>query len=196
LRRFLVPWFAVQFFTWLALFALWIYATPVFAEYLFHARGGDAVLSQRSVTWVGVCFALYNLLAASLSFGLPLVIRKYGAVRVHSFALLCGAIGFGLISRIGSPGLMLLPFVFIGIAWCSISNTPYVLVSGRAPSERIAHYMSIFSFSVVIPQIIAAFLLDLLVRHVFAGDKLAVMTFGAASLALASFLCLLWCRDK
>ncbi len=196
MQRFLAPWFVVQFFTWVALFALWIYATPIFAEYLYHGEALEAVRAQRSVTWVGICFAVYNLLAALLSFGLPALARRFGAVQLHAVALLCGALGFWLIPRMGSPGLMLLPFVFIGMAWSSISNTPYVLVSGRAPPQQISYFMSIFSFSVVLPQMTAAFLLNYLVTSVFAGAKLPVMYVGSASLVVAALLCLGFCRER
>ena len=58
--RFLLPWFVVQFFTWLALFAMWIYATPGLAQNLAGTTDTTSKAYNEIGNWVGVLFGFYN----------------------------------------------------------------------------------------------------------------------------------------
>ena len=167
----LLPLFIVQFFTWLALFSLWIYATPVITKYVFKTTDAESSAFESGTTWVGICFALYSTLAALLAFTIPALTKRFGKYRLHAMALLIGSFGLMLIFFINNQYLLFISFVFIGIGWSSISNVPYSIIGDIAPEEKMTTYFTVFNFSIVIPQITAAFLLGFLTHHFFGGEN-------------------------
>ncbi len=184
----LLPLFAVQFFTWLGLFSLWIYATPVVTKYIFKTTDAESAAFENGTMWVGICFALYSLLAAILAFYLPLLQKKIAIQKLHATALLAGSIGLTSMYFITDQYLLLFSFVFIGIAWSSISTVPYSLVSSIAPEDKMTRYFAVFNFSVVIPQVTAAFLLGFLNKYIFKGETVLVICAGGLSLLLAAVI--------
>ena len=184
----LFPLFIVQFFTWLALFSLWIYATPVFTRYLFNSTDTESPAFQKGVIWVGIYFAFYSSLAACLAFGIPRLLKYITKELLHAYALLTGALGLLLIYFIRDQYLMFLSFIFIGIAWSSISNLTYRIVGDAAPENKEPMYFAVFNFSVVIPQVIAAFLLGYINEHYFQGKTINIILLGACSMLVAGLI--------
>lgn len=184
--RHLWPLFVVQFFTWLALFSLWIYATPVITRYVFNTTNAESGDFENGTTWVGICFAFYSTLAALLVFMIPVLSKKIPQERLHAWALLAGAIGLSLIYFIKNKYLLFFSFAFIGIAWSSIGNIPYAIISSIAPEEKMTTYFAVFNFSVVIPQVTAAFLLSYANRQFFNGATINIMLLGGASMLVAA----------
>ena len=82
----LLPLFIVQFFTWMALFALWIYATPVITRYVFNSTDADSLAFESGINWVGICFAFYSTLAACLAFAIPKILTKVPKEKLYAFA--------------------------------------------------------------------------------------------------------------
>ena len=184
----LLPLFVVQFYTWLALFALWIYATPVITRYIFKTTDAASAAFENGTTWVGLCFAFYSTLAAFLAFAIPKILKYISKTTLHAFALLIGSFGLLLLFIIKEKYLLFFSFSFIGIAWSSIGNLPYSIISSIAPEEKIVTYFAVFNFSVVIPQITAAFLLSWFNKHYFNGETNYIMLVGAASMLLGSII--------
>ena len=184
----LLPLFVVQFFTWLALFALWIYATPVITRYIFNTTDAESAAFENGTTWVGICFAFYSTLAAFLAFAIPKLLKHISKQRLHAFALLIGSIGLLLIFFIKEKYLLLLSFSFIGIAWSSIGNVPYAIISSIAPEKKMVTYFAVFNFSVVIPQVTAAFLLGYINKYFFKGETIYIMLVGGCSMLIASLI--------
>jgi len=184
----LFPLFVVQFFTWMALFCLWIYSTPVITRYIFKSTEGDSPLFAAGVNWVGFCFALYSTLAAFLAFAIPKLINKFSKEKLHAIALLIGGVGLLLIYFIKDKYLLFFSFAFIGIAWSSISNIPYHIIGCIAPESKMAAYFAVFNFSIVIPQITAAFLLGYILNHFFKGQTIFVMLLGGSLMMLAGII--------
>lgn len=182
----LLPLFIVQFFTWLALFSLWIYATPAITRYIFNTTDAESKAFESGTTWIGICFAFYSTLAAILAFAIPRLIKCFGKYRLHAMALLIGSIGLMLIFFIKNQYFLLISFAFIGIGWSSISNVPYSIISDIAPETKMTTYFTVFNFSVVIPQITAAFLLGFLTRNYFGGETIFTILTGGVSMFIAS----------
>ena len=84
--------------------------------------------------------------------------------------------------------MLLIAFSFIGIAWAAISTRPYNIISSIAPEDKMTAYFAIFNFSVVIPQVTAAFLLGYLNRHCFAGETVYVILTGGISMLVAAVI--------
>ena len=184
----LFPLFIVQFFTWLALFALWIYTTPVITRYIFKSTDADSQAFEQGITWVGICFAFYSTLAAFLAFAIPALLKKFAKEKIHAVALLIGGAGLFLIYFIQNKWLLFFSFAFIGIAWSSISNIPYIIISSIAPEEKMVAYFAVFNFSVVIPQVTAAFLLGYINKYFFKGETIYIMLVGGCSMLIASLI--------
>jgi Major Facilitator Superfamily len=184
----LLPLFIVQFFTWLALFALWIYATPVITRYVFNSTDAESMAFENGVTWVGICFAFYSTLAALLAFAIPKILRHISKEKLHALALMMGSVGLLLLFVVKEKYLLLFSFSFIGIAWSSIGNIPYSIISSIAPEDKMVTYFAVFNFSVVIPQVTAAFLLGFINKHFFKGETIYIMLIGGCSMLFASII--------
>ena len=183
--------FVVQFFTWIGLFALWIYALPVISRHIFKTVDSASADFEKSVSWVGYCFAFYSVLAACLAFLIPRLTKRLSIFRLHAFALLIGSVGFFLVYVVQNKWMLFIAFIFIAIGWSSISNIPYRMVSEVVEEEeKLTFYMSLFSFSVVIPQVFAAILLGLITRYIFAGDSLYTILTGGFCMLLAGLIML------
>ncbi|MBT8228914.1 MAG: MFS transporter, partial [Bacteroidia bacterium] len=86
----------VQFFSWFALFSMWIYMTPAVTEHLYNATDTTSEAYNNGANQVGEMFANYNIIAALVAFMLPVLARKTNRKFTHFLALLAG--GLGLIS--------------------------------------------------------------------------------------------------
>ena len=71
----------VQFFTWIALFAMWIYTTTAVADHLFHVTDAGSQSFQDAANRVGNMFAVYNGVSAIAAFLLPLLASQHPALK-------------------------------------------------------------------------------------------------------------------
>jgi len=180
----------VQFFSWFALFAMWIYTTAGVTSHIYHTSDARSALFNEGANWVGVCFSVYNGVAAAVAFAIPVLARATSRKIAHAVCLLCGAAGLLSIFVIGDPRLLLGSFVGVGIAWASILSMPYAILTGSLPPSKMGYYMGVFNFFIVIPQIVAAAVLGFVVGRFFGGEAIDALLVGGASLVLAAALTL------
>ncbi len=176
-----------QFFTWSALFIMWIYTTPVVAQYVFGSADPASDAYNQGGNWVGVLFAGYNLVAAIVAaFVLQPVARAIGKVWTHAIALLCGAAGFLSFMVIRDPNALLIAEVGIGIAWASILAMPYAILASTLPQKKLGIYMGLFNVFIVVPQLLVATVMGTIVRHFFPTEPIWTMAFAAGVMVLAA----------
>ena len=180
----------VQFFSWFALFAMWIYTTPAVTSHLYGTTDASSALYNEGANWVGVGFGAYNGVAAVVAFGIPILARRTNRKIAHAICLVCGALGLLSILALNDPRLLLVSMVGVGVAWASILAMPYAILTGSLPPSKMGYYMGVFNFFIVIPQIVAAALLGFLVGHFFGGEAIYALAIGGASLLLAAALTL------
>ncbi|MEM9820796.1 MAG: MFS transporter [Bacteroidota bacterium] len=180
----------VQFFSWFALFSMWIYTTAAVTNSIYGTSDTTSALYNEGADWVGVCFAVYNGVAALVAFALPMLAKVTSRKITHMLCLIAGALGLGSIMIVQSPNFLLLSMVGIGIAWASILSMPYAMLTGALPASKMGYYMGVFNFFIVIPQLVAATILGFLVSHFFAGAAIYAMLLGAISFLLAAGLTL------
>lgn len=180
----------VQFFSWFALFAMWIYGTAAVTSFHYGATDVTGEAYNEGANWVGMLFAAYNGFAALAAIAIPFLVSRLGCRVSHLLNLLLGGIGLASFMFIRDPAWLLLPMVGVGVAWASILSLPYALLSGVLPAAKMGVYMGIFNFFIVIPQLVAASLLGLLLRELFGGAPIYGMVIGGVSLALAGVLTL------
>ena len=180
----------VQFFSWFALFAMWIYTTAAVTSHIYGTSDTTSALYNEGANWVGVAFSAYNGVAAVVAFAIPVLARKTSRKIAHAVCLICGAVGLLSIFVISDPKLILASMVGVGIAWASILSMPYAILTGSLPPSKMGYYMGVFNFFIVIPQIIAAAVLGVIIGRVFGGEAIYAMLVGGASLVLAAVLTL------
>ncbi|MGA9118723.1 MAG: MFS transporter [Bacteroidota bacterium] len=181
----------VQFFSWFALFCMWIYTTGAITSHIYHATDPTSAAFNEGADWVGVLFAVYNGLAAVAAFFIPALARRTSRKTAHMVSLFCGGIGLASMAVITDPGLLLVSMIGVGIAWASILSMPYAILAGALPKEKMGVYMGIFNFFIVIPQIAAAGILGALMRSLLGNDAMNAILLGGISLFIAGFATLL-----
>jgi len=180
----------VQFFSWFALFAMWIYSTPALAQHIYNTTDAASAEYNKMGNWVGVLFAWYNGFAALFAFLLPVLANKFSRPVTHMIALIAG--GAGLISYyfFKNENFLIISMAGIGLAWCSILAMPYSMLTKALPAKKMGVYMGIFNFFIVIPQILAATLLGVFTKHIFNGNAIMTIVLGGCSMIIAALLTL------
>ncbi|MCF1439529.1 MAG: MFS transporter, partial [Shewanella sp.] len=178
----------VQFFSWFALFAMWIYTTAAVTSHHYGTADSTSELFNDGANWVGVLFAAYNGFSALAAIIIPVMVRFWGLRLAHGVNLLLGALGLLSFLWINDPQWLLLSMVGVGFAWASILSLPYAMLAGCLPTGKMGVYMGIFNFFIVIPQLLAASILGLLLRYGFDSNPLYALVIGAVSFALAAIM--------
>jgi maltose/moltooligosaccharide transporter len=175
----------VQFFAWFGLFAMWIFTTAAVTSYHFGVSDPASAAYNRGADLVGLLFGMYNGVAAIAAFAIPVLAARIGRRATHMINLALGGLGLFGFLLIRDPDWLWLPMVGIGIAWASILSVPYAILSGALPQHKLGVYMGIFNIFIVLPQLLAATILGLLLRHVFGGAPIYALALGGASLLAA-----------
>lgn len=193
--RTMVQLAVVQFFSWFALFSMWIYATAGVTSHHYGAEDTSSALYNQGADWVGVLFAAYNGFAALAAFVIPIIANKYSRKTAHIICLCLGGLGLASFVVIDEPRLLLLSMIGVGFAWASILSMPYAILSCALPAHKMGIYMGIFNFFIVIPQIMAASVLGLIMREIFANQAIYALLCGGGFMLLAA-VATLWVEDR
>lgn len=180
----------VQFFTWFALFSMWIYTTPTVTHHIFGATDSSSQLYNDGADWVGVIFAVYNGFSAIVAFLLPVIAKRTSRRFVHMLSLVLGGLGLLSFYFIKNPDFLIVSMLAVGLAWASILSMPYAILAGSLPQKKMGVYMGIFNFFIVIPQITAAAILGWFVKNMFGNESVYALVLGGISMILAGFLTL------
>jgi len=180
----------VQFFSWFALFTMWIYTTSAVTAHIYGTVDTTSELYNEGANWVGWCFATYNGVAALVAFLLPLMARKTSRKWTHIACLTLGALGLMSIYFIDDHKLLLVSMIGVGFAWASILSMPYAILTGSIASSKMGYYMGVFNFFIVIPQIVAAAILGFFVTQFFDGQAILALLVGGFSFLIAAFFTL------
>jgi maltose/moltooligosaccharide transporter len=185
--RELVP---VQFFSWVALFCMWIYATPAVAQEFFGSTDPKSEAFGLANVWWNVLGAIYNGVAALSAIATPFLVRRFGLKVSHFINLSLGAAGLISFAVMPDSKWLIASMVGVGFAWGSILSLPYALLAGCVPSRKMGVYMGIFNFFIVIPQIVATSALGSVLKHLLDGRPLYVLVMGGVSFLIAGLLAL------
>mgnify|MGYP003110815968 CR=1 FL=1 len=180
----------VQFFSWFALFSMWIYTTQAVTGHVFGTTDPTSVLYNDAADWVTIMFGTYNGVAAAVAFLLPVLARRTSNKFTHMLALIIGGLGLLSIYFVSDKTGLILGMVGVGIAWASILSIPYAMLSGALPSAKMGYYMGVFNFFIVIPQIVAATILGFLVKEFFNNEPIYALIIGGFAMILSGLLTL------
>jgi maltose/moltooligosaccharide transporter len=178
----------VQFFSWFALFSMWVFSTPAIAQHVYGTAVDDtsSAAYNDAGNWVGVMFTVYNAVSAGFAMLLPIIAAKLGRKRTHSLALLIGAVGFLSIYFIKDPNLLLGSMICVGFAWASILSMPYAILAGAIPAKKMGIYMGIFNFFIVIPQIVNGLFGGPMIKRVFDSHAIYALILAGVSFLIAA----------
>ena len=177
----------VQFFSWSALFIMWINTTPVVTQYVFGSTDTASAAYNEGASWVNVLFTVYNGVAAIAALALlPWLSRKVGQVMTHSICLALGAAGFLMFFFVRDANALLLAEVGIGIAWASILAMPYAILASNLPQAKLGIFMGLFNVFIVVPQLLVATVMGSIMQRYFPGEPIWTMLFAAASWLVAA----------
>lgn len=189
----------VQFFTWLALFCMWMFYGLTTAYKVFGAPSSKSEIFDRGTEWGGWMFAIYSITCFIVAFALPAAAKALGRKQTHSLALFLGGLGLLSMYSITTPNAQYLTMIGVGIAWASILAMPYAILASSIPPARMGVYMGIFNFFIVIPEIIASFTFGPIIKAFFGeGSTVAplyVVMAGGIFMILAAAICMLFVDD-
>ena len=178
----------VQFFSWVALFSMWIYTTSAIADNVYKTTDAQSSAFQDAGNYVGTMFAVYSGVSALAAFLLPVLARATSRKFVHMICLVIGGISLASIFLITEKEMLLLPMIGVGIAWASILTMPYSILAGSLPPEKMGYFMGVFNFFIVIPQIVSGLLLGYITTHFFSGHTVKTLMLGGFFMILAGLL--------
>ena len=179
----------VQFFSWFALFLMWVYSTSAIAQHIYGLPIDDSSSEtyQNAGNWVGILFGVYNFVSAIFAFFLPRIADSIGRKKTHAFCLVCGGLGLLSVYFLPTATSLILSMIGIGIAWASILAMPYAILAGSIPLRKMGIYMGIFNLFITIPQVISAITGGFIVKELFGNYAIYMIMIAAACMFLAAF---------
>ncbi|WP_225974569.1 MFS transporter [Arachidicoccus ginsenosidivorans] len=179
----------VQFFSWFALFSMWVFTTPAIAEHIYHLPATDTASAAyaEAGNWVGVLFGVYNGVSAVYALLLPKIAINLGKKRTHALSLLVGGLSLVAILFIQDKYWLLLPMVGIGMAWGSILAMPYAILASSLPPRKMGVYMGIFNFFITIPQIVNGLLGGLILKYFYHSNAIYSLVMAGGFMILGAF---------
>ena len=176
----------VKLFQWYAMFCYWQYITLSLATTLYGSTDPATPGFRDAALLNGQIGAFYNFIAFIAAFALVPFTRRFGPKIMHSVCLTLAGVSMLCIPLIGTPALLFIPMVGIGLAWASIMGNPYVMLAGCIAPERTGVYMGIFNMFIVIPMIIQIFTLPLYYHAWLNGNPENVIRLAGALLLCAA----------
>jgi maltose/moltooligosaccharide transporter len=178
----------VQFFSWFALFSMWVFTTDAVATHIY-GLSGDYVKSVEyndAGNMVGSAFGVYNLVAMIYALFLPALAKRVGRKTTHAFSLIAGGVGLISIYFIRDPIMLNYSMVGVGLAWASILAMPYVILSSSIPPGKMGIYMGIFNFFITLPQIINGLVGGWIVKHIYGNQPIYAIVLAGFCLFCAA----------
>jgi len=187
----------VQFFSWFALFSMWVFTTSAVATHVYGLPQEDrsSLAFNDAANWVGIIFGVYNGVSAIYALFLPFLAAKFGRKTTHAISLLAGGAGLISIYFIHDPLLLIVSMIGVGIAWASILAMPYAILAGAIPPHKMGIYMGVFNFFITLPQIINGLIGGPIVKHFYGSQAIFSLVAAGVFLIIAAF-CVRFVDDK
>ena len=160
----------VQFFSWFALFIMWVYTMPAITQHIWgiEAKWFDPTYLESVGTipeyiakakgtagdWVGIIFAAYSLFAAISSLFMAKVANKIGRKLTYSLSLFAGGIGYLSIMLMNNsePTLVNLAITQIEVPQGAVSLFLPMVGIGMAWAAILAMPYAILAGSIPVKQ--------------------------------------------
>ncbi|HNP78344.1 MAG: MFS transporter [Cyclobacteriaceae bacterium] len=179
----------VQFFSWFALFTMWVFTTSAVATHVYGLPADDhtSVAFNEAGNWVSGMFGVYNGVSAVYALFLPVIAAKFGRKLTYSISLAAGGLGLISIYFIHDPNLLVFSMIAVGIAWAGILAMPYAILAGAIPPMKMGIYMGVFNFFITLPQIFSSILGGPIVKYIYQSQPIYSIVMAGVFLLLAAF---------
>lgn len=187
----------VQFFSWFALFSMWVFFTPAIAQHIYKVSPGDtsSVAFADAGNWTGILFGIYNGVAAVYALLIPVLVKKTSRKTTHAISLVAGGLGLISVFFISNSNWLILSMIGVGLAWGSILSLPYAILSGALPAHKMGVYIGIFNLFITLPQIINGFFGGWIVKQFYNGEAIYAILIAGVVMLLAAFS-VVFIKDK
>jgi len=178
----------VQFFTWFAMFSMWVFSTDAVATHVYGLKPTDthSIAYNDAGNKVGSAFAVYNFVGMIYAFFLTGIAARLGRKTTHALSLLAGGMGLLSIFFIHDAAYLKYSMIGVGLAWASILSMPYVILSSCLPAGKMGIYMGIFNFFITLPQIVNGLFGGWVVKHIYGNQPIyAIVLAGFCLMAAA-----------
>ena len=164
----------VQFFSWFALFSMWVFTSDAVATHVYGLSSSDttSVAYNEAGNKVSTAFGTYNLVAMFYALALPFIAKAIGRRLTHALSLIAGGVGLISIYFVKDGSMLNYSMIGVGLAWASILAMPYVILSGSIPPGKLGIYMGIFNFFITLPQIVNGIAGGWIVKHLYGGQPI------------------------
>jgi len=184
--KIMVKLLLVQFFSWFALFSMWVYTTPAVALRFYGTADPNAAAFQEAGNWVGILFGIYNGVSAIIALTLPMVAKRLSKKGTHALALAIGGLSLLSFLFFTNPYLLIIPMIGIGISWGSILAMPYAMLASSIPPKKMGVFMGLFNMSITIPQIVSGIFSGLILKYFFANNPILCIVMAGISMFLGA----------
>jgi maltose/moltooligosaccharide transporter len=184
--RIMLKLLLVQFFSWFALFSMWVYTTPAVAAHFYGTTNPNSEAFQEAGNWVGILFGVYNGISAIIALLLPIVAKRLTRKVTHSIALCIGGVSLLSFMVLPTSQSLIISMIGIGIAWGSILAMPYAMLASSIPPKKMGVYMGLFNMSITIPQIISGIFSGLILKYFFADNPMLCIIMAGISMMLGA----------
>jgi len=188
---------AVQFFSWFALFTMWVFTTSALATHHFGLSPDDthSKAFNDAGDLTGNLFGMYNLWAIPFAFLLTPIAKWIGKKQTHALALAFGGVGLISMYFIKDINFLWISMIGLGFAWASILAMPYAMLIEVIPQKKMGVYMGIFNFFIVIPQIINGIFGGPIVSGFFGKQAIDYVVVGGVCMILGAVLTLIFIKS-
>lgn len=188
----------VQFFSWFALFTMWVFTTSALATHHFGLSPDDTHSAEfnKAGDLTGSLFGSYNFYAIFFAFALTPIAKFIGKKQTHALALACGGLGLIAMYFIKDIHYLWISMVGLGFAWASILAMPYAMLIDSIPQNKMGVYMGIFNFFIVIPQIINGIFGGPIVSRIFGKMAIDYIVVGGICMLLGAVLTMVFIKSE
>ncbi|WP_454046270.1 MFS transporter [Chryseobacterium sp. Marseille-Q8038] len=188
----------VQFFSWFALFTMWVFTTSALATHHFGLSPEDthSKAFNDAGDLTGKLFGMYNLWAIPFAFLLTPIAKLIGKKQTHALALLCGGLGLVSMYFIKDVSNLWISMIGLGFAWASILAMPYAMLIEVIPQRKMGVYMGIFNFFIVIPQIINGLFGGPVVSGVFGKQAMDYVVVGGICMLIGAVVTMIFVKSE
>lgn len=178
----------VQFFSWFALFSMWVFTTDAVATHVYGLTGeyAKSVAYNEAGNKVGSAFAWYNGVAMVFALFLPGIAKRIGRKLTHALSLIAGGVGLVSVFFIKDPAMLKYSMIGVGLAWASILAMPYVILSSCIPAGKMGIYMGIFNFFITLPQIVNGLFGGWIIKHIYGNQPIYAIVLAGFCLICAA----------
>lgn len=179
---------AAHSFTWLGVQTMFVY-TFFFILQKLNADNNEA---GKMVGWA--FFALNGFGSIFLFYMIEPLTKRIGRVKTHIIALGLMVVGYYGIAFYTNTEYVFYAFmVILSIGWASLVSLPFAVMTEKINKSKMGLYMGIFNLSVVLPQLVASFMLGKEIE--LAEDKSLIFIISGSALLISALLWVL-VKDK